>query len=197
MQADTILAKNFQYYYQNQTYPSGMIFDYWACGPAEKANGKAWPGAFPAGFLGRLKTSFSLVWPKKREEIAHICSGRIPKKEGIRVDIARKYHPDMVANVEEFAKQFLKKYHKVRWSITDPPYNVRRAKEYFHIQLLSKNKMVKEMTKITRVGGFVATLDQYSLNGYPRNLKKIAVIAVSSIPNPDLRVFTVWRKIAD
>ena len=174
-----------------------MIFDYWACGPAEKANGKAWPGAFPAGFLGRLKTAFSLVWPKKRVEIAHICSGRIPKKEGIRVDISPKYHPEIIANVEDFAKQYLKLYNKVRWSIADPPYNVRRAKEYFHQQLLNKNKMVKEMVKITRKGGFVATLDQYSLNGYPRNLKKIAVIAVSSIPNPDLRVFTVWRKIAD
>lgn len=186
------------YNYQNQTYKSGMIFDYWACGPAEKGpGGKAWPGAFPAGFLGRLKTAFSFVFPKKREEIAHICSGRIPKKEGIRVDNNPKNHPDMLANVEDFAKEFLKKYHKVKFSIADPPYNIRRAKEYFHQQLLNKNKMLKEMVKITRKGGLIAILDQYSLNGYPRNLEKIAVIAVSSIPNPDLRVFTVWRKIAD
>ena len=175
-----------------------MIFDYWACGPAEKGpGGRAWPGAFPAGFLGRLKTAFSFVFPKKRTEIAHICSGRIPKKEGIRVDNARKNHPDMVANAEDFAKEFLKKFHKVKWSIADPPYSIRRAKEYYHQQLLNKNSMVKEMVKITAKGGFVATLDQYSLNGYPRTLQKIAVIAVSSIPNPDLRVFTVWRKISD
>ena len=175
-----------------------MIFDYWSCGPAEKGpDKKAWPGAFPAGFLGRLKTSFSQVWPEKREEIAHICSGRIPQKEGIRVDNNPENEPDMVANAEEFAEEFLKLHNKVKWSIADPPYNVRRAKEYYHQQLLNKNKMVKEMVKITRKGGFVATLDQYSLNGYPRNLKKIAVIAVSSIPNPDLRVFTVWRKMSD
>lgn len=191
------VLKPFKYHYQNQTYKSGTIFDYWSCGSAEKgSDGKRWPGAFPQGFLKRLKSSFADVWPKNTDLIAHICSGRVPDSEGITVDNNPELKPDLVANVENFSNEFLLHFDKVLWAVADPPYNSRRAKEYFHQTLLNKNKMLLEMEKITEIGGFIGILDQYSINGYPRNLKKIALIAVASIPNPDLRVFTVWRKLS-
>jgi len=169
----------------------------WACGPAEKKNGKGWPGAFPAGFLGRLKIAFLQVYPKKRYEIAHVCAGRVPKTEGITIDIDIKNKPNILANAEDFAKPFLKRFKKVKWSIADPPYNPRRAKEYYNQKLLNKHKMLVEMSKITKIGGYIAILDQYSLNAYPKNLKKIAIIGVTSVPNPDVRVFTVWKKMCN
>lgn len=191
------LVNGFEYYYQNQNYKSGMIFDYWSCGPATKGpNGEKQPGAFPAGFLKKLKAAFYDVYPFKKDEIAHVCSGWVPKTEGITIDIKPDYNPDIVSNVEDFSNIFRAAYGTVKWSIADPPYNLRRAKEYYNLQVLvNKSKMLHEMNAITEVGGFIGILDQYSLNGYPHNLKKIAVIAVASIPNPDLRVFTIWRKI--
>ncbi len=51
------------------------------------------------------------------------------------------------------------------------------------------------MISVTKIGGYIGILDQYSLNGYPKNIMKVAIIAVASIPNPDLRVFTVWKKL--
>lgn len=191
------IQPSFKYNYQNQTYKSGTIFDYWSCGSAERGpDGKRWPGAFPKGFLKRLKTAFAEVWPNTPGEIAHVCSGRLPSSEGIRIDIYDDHNPDILSNAENFAEAFLNAFHKIKWSIADPPYTNRRAQEYYNQVLLNKSKMLREMEKITEVGGFIGILDQYSLNGYPRTLKKIALIAVSSIPNPDLRVFTVWRKLS-
>jgi len=177
-----------------------MIFDYWSCGSARPwvdKDGKKIGGAFPQGFLKRVKTAFYDVYPFRSDEVAHICSGGIPDSEGITIDIDPEHNPNLIANVEHFTAEFLKRWPKVKWSIADPPYSKRRALEYYDLKVLvSKGKMLREMEKITEIGGFIGILDQYSLNGYPKTLKKIALIAVASIPNPDLRVFTVWRKIA-
>ena len=56
--------------------------------------------------------------------------------------------------------------------------------------------MLKSMAEVTKPGGYIGILDQHAIIGKPANLKKIAHIAVTSIPNNDARLFTVYKKLS-
>ncbi len=82
------------------------------------------------------------------------------------------------------------------WVVADPPYHEDASKKYYKRPLLKKSQMIREMTRICKVNGFIALLDQYSPNSFPRCLKRIALVGVTSVPNTDMRIFTVWRKVS-
>lgn len=182
-----------QYNYQNSTYESGMIFDFFACGSAEKdEEGNKFSGAYPAGFLKRVKASFKEYYPKNREDILHVCSGRIPSEEGIRLDISEEYDPDILSNAEDMSELLDETF---QWVMADTPYNKKASEKYYNVPMLNRSKVIKEMTRVCKVNGFISTLDQISANNVPRCLKRVALIGVTSIPNQDIRAYTVWRKI--
>ncbi len=170
-----------------------IVGDIWFCSSAEKdSNGKKFSGAYPAGFMKRVKLAFKDYYPKDKEDKLQVCSGRIPSCEGMRLDIDPKYKPDFLCNAEDMKPV---KSNRFKWVMSDTPYNERASEKYYGKPLLNRSKMLKEMTRVCKVGGFVSLLDQITPNNAPRNLKRIAIIGVTSIPNQDLRVFTLYRKI--
>ncbi len=169
-----------------------IITDVWLCGPSEKDQyGKKFDGAYPSGFLKRLKSAFKECYPSDPSKILHVCSGRIPKSEGIRLDIDPKYQPDYIASAENIPIPD----NTFDWVIADPPYNHEASMKYYNKPLLSKSKMIKEMVRVCKSGGFVGLLDQIMINKPPINSKRFAMIGVTSVPNLDMRIFTVLRKI--
>lgn len=186
------------YNYQNSTYKSGFIFDFWSCGSAQKDECKIkFPGAYPAGFLKRWKAAFAATFLPSNNTILHVCAGRVPFTEGMTQDIKSDYSPDYLCNAEEIHIKFPELSNKFQWTISDPPYNPVKAKKYYDLPLLDKHKMLHSMTTVTKVGGYIGILDQNTIIGKPANLKKIAHIAVTSIPNTNARLFTVYKKVQD
>jgi len=180
-----------KYNYQNKEF--NIIADVWLCGSAQKdSQGNKFSGSYPAGFLKRLKSSFKDFLPASNMDILHVCSGRLPPEEGMRLDISEEYDPDILSNAEDMSQindeSFL-------WVIADPPYNEEASRKYYGRPLLNKVKMIREMARVCKEGGYVALLDQYSPNSFPRCLKRNALIGITSVPNTDMRVFTVWQKI--
>lgn len=176
-----------------------IITDVYLCGPAgHDLNGKKFDGAFPNGFLKRVKQAFKNYYPTDRKEILHVCSGRVPEEEGLRLDISTQYNPDFLCNAEDMILTNGKKIENelFQFCIMDAPYNEEAAKKYYNLKLLNKSKALKQMNRVTKIGGFIGILDEAMLQGTPRNLKVIALIGVRSVPNLDFRTFTVYRKIA-
>jgi len=185
------------YNYQNSTYTSGFIFDFWSCGSAQKDEYKIkFPGAYPAGFLKRWRAAFESTFLESNNTILHVCAGRVPFSEGLTQDIKPDYSPDYKCNAEEIHITYPELSNKFQWTIADPPYNQAASKKYYDMPLLNKHKMLKSMAAVTKPGGYIGILDQNALIGKPANLKKIAHIAVTSIPNTDARLFTVYRKLS-
>lgn len=187
--------------YQNREYESGMIFDFFACGPAKNPKDitgkKILLGAFPAGFMKRLKMSMAMYWPDDKNDVLHVCAGSIDKSEGLTLDIEDTFKPDILSNAEKFASKFLRKYKKVKVTIADPPYNEDTAKGYYRQKhKVNIIKMLREMAKVTQKKGFVILLDQTSpsIGAHIKGLKRIALIGVTSVPNQDCRLCTVWQK---
>lgn len=180
-----------KYNFQNKEF--NIIADIWLCGSAEKdSEGNKFSGSYPAGFLKRFKTAFKDFLPKTNNDILHICSGRLPPTEGIRLDINADYDPDILSNAENMSQV---KDESFEWVMADPPYNEEASQKYYGVPLLSKVKMIREMARVCKQGGYIALLDQYSPNSVSRCLKRIALIGVTSVPNTDMRIFTVWKKV--
>ena len=207
------------YNYQNITYreTSGVIFDMWACGPAsnivvnrndplvKKAKicdqkitqyGKTnkvciLRGCFPRGFLRRWHTAFIKFIPENTNQILHVCSGGVPAVFGKRLDISPLFNPDFLCNAEKMTPI---KDETFTWAISDTPYNDDAASKYYQKPLVNKSKVLREMARVTKIGGFVGVLDQIFPQGKPNCLKNIARIAVTSVPNLDIRAFTIFQK---
>ncbi len=189
-----------KYNYQNQKYK--IIADCWLNGPAERDyNNQKFDGAYPSGFLKNWKNSFADYIPNDKKKIIHVCAGRIDKSEGVTLDIDPKYDPDYLCNAETMRFGSLMEGEQevpsntFEWALADPPYNVEASEKYYNKKLLSKSKMIKQMARIVKVGGFVGILDQTMPQGKPSCLKCVARIGVTSVPNLDMRVFTVFQKI--
>lgn len=182
-------------YYKFQCFQFAVIADVWYCGPAEKdSEGNKFDGAFPAGFLKRLKAAFYNYYPKRREEILHVCAGRIPRCEGMRLDIDPKYKPDYLTNAEDMT---MLKDNQFKFTISDSPYNKPAAEKYYDKPLLNKGKMFKEMIRVTKKDGFICVFDASMPQLNPmlqKQVKNVARIAVTSVPNLTFRALTVFRK---
>ncbi len=182
---------NSEYHHQNKEFK--IIADVWLCGSAESdSDGNKFSGAYPAGFLKRFKSAWQDFLPKDNHDILHVCAGRLPKSEGTTLDADEKYDPDILSDAEDMSQLNDESF---PWVIADPPYNENASQKYYGRPLLKKSQMIREMTRVCKVKGFIALLDQYSPNSFPRCLKRIALIGVTSVPNTDMRIFTVWQKV--
>lgn len=185
--------------YKSQFNKFKVVTDVWLCGPpGSDSEGNKFPGSFPNGFLNNLKTAFQSYWPTfECVDVLHVCSGRIPKEEGMRLDIDPKYHPDYLCNAETMILPNGTKIQDelFKWVISDWPYNEEAAKLYYKKKLLAKGKVFQQMNRVTKIGGFIGVLDEAMLAGTPKNLLVVALIGVRSVPNLDFRTFTVYKKI--
>lgn len=185
------VIEELKYVFQNQHF--NIVADMWFCGPPEKgSNGEKFPGAHATGFRRHVIEAFAQVYPARREDILFVCSGRIPRSLGITLDIKPEYNPEFVGdaqNMEMFEDE------QFSWVESDTPYNKKIAKEFYEIPMLDKSKVMKEMVRVTKVGGFIAILDESIVTAAPRNLKRVAIIGVTVNPNKQIRAFTVYRKL--
>jgi len=187
--------------YQFQNHQFKIVADFWTiedtwfCGPASKdSENNKFDGAFPTGFLNRVKAAFYHYYPQNREDILHVCSGRVPRCEGMRLDIDPKYKPDFQCNAEEMT---MIKDNTFQFTVSDTPYNKNASSKYYDKPMVNKSKVFKEMVRVTKPNGFIGVLDEAMPQLNPHLQKQVtcvARIAVSTVPNLTFRAFTVFRK---
>jgi len=185
-------------YYNFQCDQFNIIADCWLCGPPEKDQfGQKFPGAFPAGFLNHVKDAFKTYWPERIREVLHVCAGRVPKSEGRTLDIDRKFNPDYFCNAEDMRllDGELVPSEEFKFTISDTPYNEDAAKKYYKKPMIDRNAVLRQMNRVTQIHGLIGILDQITTSKPPINLQVVARIGVTSVPNLDMRYFTVLKKI--
>ncbi len=105
-------------------------------------------GQYPKGLIAKV-----LPWLLcRRHEIVHVCSGALPKGEGVRVDIRPEARPDVLADGRHLpfadGSQIA--------VMLDPPYCKEYAESLYGIDYPTPKDLLVEATRVVRPGGRIA-----------------------------------------
>ena len=105
-------------------------------------------GQYPRGLITKM-----LPWLRcARHEILHVCSGCLPKGEGIRVDIRRAARPDILADGRDLPLPD----GAVAAVMLDPPYCEEYAKSLYKVDYPRPSHLLREAARVVRPGGRIA-----------------------------------------
>ena len=80
----------------------------------------------------------------------------------------------------------------------DPPYNVRTAKEMYGTNLPSPIKLLQAGARVCKVGSLMfLLLGPQNYQWHPKGVKRIGWIAITVVPNNEVRALNIFYKYAD
>ena len=161
--------------------------DIWCLSP-----GSGYPGAFPKGLVKRVLRRYNSS-PKLM-----LFSGSFHDLGWETVDVNTDVRPTYAFNAEELPALWTDRYGFV---FADPPYSEMEAQELYGLPYFNIVKLVNEMARVTRPGGYMILLHRLiptvhpDFNEHFKRMKIQAVIGVYTIAGiSNLRALTVWKK---
>lgn len=104
-------------------------------------------GQYPRGFIGKM-----LPWLRcRRDQVLHLCSGCLPRGEGIRVDIRAAARPDIRADVTRLPLAD----DSVAAVMCDPPYSPDYARRLYNVKYPRPSAILAEAARVVRPGGMI------------------------------------------
>ncbi len=154
-------------------------------------------GRYPYNYLEMIDTLFG---PEKNT--IEVCSGSV---KGVRdsdsddisctVDINPEYNPDITDNGEILTR--VSDNHFNRWRC-DPPYNEKTARKMYGTDLPSTFKLLTAGARVCKPGAFMfLLLGPQNYQRCPKGVKRIGFIAITIVPNNELRTLNIFYKLDD
>lgn len=147
-------------------------------------------GAFPKSFIPWALRLLNA--PPK--QVLHVCSGSMTSEHtcgGIRVDIARRAAPDVIA--DGCALPFLSD--SFRAVLLDPPYSKEYAETLYGTKYPKPSHLLAEAARVVKPGGRIAML-HFLVPHPPSGAKLIEVHGVTQGCGYRIRALTIFQKEA-
>lgn len=142
-------------------------------------------GQYPAALIGKL-----LPWLRcERREILHVCSGSLPKGEGIRVDIRPAARPDILAD----GRALPLADGSVAAVMLDPPYTEHYAKELYSVEYPRPKHLLAEAARVARPGGMIAFVHYITPNP-PPGCRFVKAFGLSTGFGFPMRAVTLYQR---
>lgn len=144
-------------------------------------------GQFPRGLIGKI-----LPWLRaRRDRVLHVCSGALPRGEGIRVDIRPEAHPDILADGRAlpFADGTIEAV------LLDPPYTEHYAKELYGTDYPRPSHLLAEAARVVQPGGRIGFVHYITPNP-PAGTRFVKCFALSMGFGFPMRCISIYERLA-
>ena len=169
----------------------GWLYGIWMIGNNYRSK-KKYYGEYPPGYLKRVHALFPDM-----EDVLHLFSGTVEKglwKNEVLFDINPDLNPDVVGDAEHLSDYF--NANSFDLVVADPPYSAEDA-EHYGRPMVSRNKVMKDVHKILRPGGFICWLDQVLPMYRKDQFRLVGTIGIIRSTNHRFRVLSIFQKVCD
>jgi SAM-dependent methyltransferase len=142
-------------------------------------------GMYPAAFIPKI-----LPWLKcHRRRVVHVCSGGLPRGEGIRVDIRPEARPDVLADGRAlpFADA------SVEAVLLDPPYTEHYARDLYGVKYPRPSHLLREAARVVKPCGRIGFVHYITPNP-PPGCRVVRVFGLSTGFGFPMRAVTIYER---
>jgi SAM-dependent methyltransferase len=142
-------------------------------------------GQYPRGFIESM-----LPWLRcARREVLHVCSGALPRGEGIRVDIRPEAMPDFISDGRAlpFADG------SIAGAMCDPPYCEEYAQSLYGVEYPRPSHLLTEVARVVRPGGRIVFVHYIVPQPVP-GTRVVAIRGMSTGFNMPMRAVSIYER---
>lgn len=142
-------------------------------------------GMYPTALIAKL-----MPWLRcERREVLHVCSGGLPRGEGIRVDKRVEARPDIIAD----GRALPLAAGSVAAVLLDPPYSEHYARELYGTDYPRPAHLLAEAARVVRDGGRIGFV-HYIVPNPPDGCHHVKTFGLSMGFGYPMRAVTVYEK---
>ena len=142
-------------------------------------------GQYPASLISKI-----LPWLKcGRHKILHVCSGSLPRGEGIRVDIRPEAYPDILAD----GRNLPLGDGSVEAVLLDPPYTEHYALDLYGVDYPRPSHLLREAVRVVRPSGRIGFVHYITPNP-PPGAHVVKVLGLSTGFGFPMRAVTIYER---
>jgi hypothetical protein len=164
-------------------------------------------GEFPPRFLQRLLSLFPDIRDDATKSILHVFAGTVSdvnhsRAHVVRVEANPKLKAEVHGNAEELSEVLVDYAEHDGFGIAppfdlviaDPPYSRDDAEKYGY-PYPNKKKVIEEIAKVTRRGGFLCWLDVQTPIFTKKTWRMMGTIGLWTGTNRRFRLLTIWERV--
>ena len=147
-------------------------------------------GRYPYNYLEMIDSIFGKV-----KNTIEVCSGSMNSESCFTVDINPNRKPSLVDDGQKLYKVADAQFD--RWRC-DPPYNLATAEKMYGTGLPITGRLLKAGARVCKAGSLMfLLLGPQNYQMCPPGVQRIGWIAMSIVPNNELRALHIFHKYAD
>jgi SAM-dependent methyltransferase len=142
-------------------------------------------GMYPSALIPKL-----MPWLRcERREVLHVCSGGLPRGEGIRVDLRPEARPDIIADGRALPLADA----SVAAVLLDPPYSEHYARELYGTAYPRPAHLLAEAARVVRPGGRIGFV-HYIVPNPPEGCHHVKTFGLSMGFGYPMRAVTLFER---
>lgn len=142
-------------------------------------------GQYPRAFLDHVAPLMNC----SRRRIVHVCSGCLPKGEGIRVDMRPAARPDILAD----GRALPFRDGSVDAVLIDPPYTREYARDLYGVEYPVPAQLLREAARVVRPQGRIGFV-HFMIPNTPPGCRMVKVLALATGCGYALRAVTIYER---